>query len=96
MFDPKSRYARIPPATTTLPDGRVVAYVKRRFLPQGRAMPLLAEVPLAPAERLDQLAYRALGDPEASWRVADANDAMHPDDLTETPGRRLRVPLPEG
>lgn len=95
MFDPNSRYARIPTAKLTLPDGRVVAYVKRRFLPQGEAMPVLAEVALQPDERLDQLTHRTLGDPEQSWRVCDANDAMDPTDLTREPGRRLRVPIPE-
>jgi hypothetical protein len=31
-----------------------------------------------------------------SWRLCDANGAMRPDELTETPGRRLRITLPEG
>jgi hypothetical protein len=30
----------------------------------------------------------------AFWQLADANEAMHPDDLTSTAGRRLAVPIP--
>ena len=37
-----------------------------------------------------------MGDPEAFWRIADANSALRPQDLTRTPGRRLRITLPEG
>lgn len=47
-------------------------------------------------ERLDQVAAKYLGDPEAFWRIADANGAMRPQALTETAGRRLRITLPEG
>ena len=52
---------------------------------------------VAEGERLDQTsASRYLGDPEQFWRIADANGAMQPDDLVQTPGRRLRITLPEG
>jgi hypothetical protein len=95
MFDPTSRYAPIETATATMPDGRVVVYKRRRFLPQGRAALLLAEAPVGPADRLDLIAARSLGDPEAFWRICDANDAMNPTDLESPAGRRLRVPMPE-
>jgi hypothetical protein len=95
MFDPTSRYAQIETATTTLPDGRTVAYVKRRFLPQGRAQLLLAEATVLPGDRLDLIAARTLGDAESFWRICDANDAMNPDDLESPTGRALRVPVPE-
>ena len=76
------------------PDGRAVTYVRRRFLPPGRTLPELAEVTVTEGDRLDRITARTLGAPEAFWQVADANDAMHPADLTAVPGRRLRVPLP--
>lgn len=95
MFSETSRYAGLPTAELTGPDGRTVRYVRRRFLPQGPAMPLLAEVAPADGERLDLIAARELGDPEQYWRICDANNAMNPFDLLDTPGRRLRVPLPE-
>jgi hypothetical protein len=47
-------------------------------------------------ERLDIIAATYLGDPEQFWRICDANNAMRPDELTETPGRQLRITLPEG
>jgi hypothetical protein len=95
MFDHTSRYARLETAELTDRDGRRIAYVRRRFLPQGRRMPLLAEVAVRPGDRLDIIAARALGDPEHFWRVCDANDAMDPQELTEETGRALRVPVPE-
>jgi len=95
MFDPTSRYARIETAEFTDRDGRRIAYVRRRFLPQGRRMQLLAEVVVGPGDRLDLIAAQALGDPEHFWRVCDANDAMDPSELTEETGRALRVPVPE-
>ena len=42
------------------------------------------------------MAARRLGDPEQLWRLADADRALDPHELTEEVGRRLRVPLPEG
>jgi len=95
MFDTSSRYARIENATYTTPDGRVVAYVRRRFLPQGRVMPLLVEVTVTDADRLDLITARTLGDPEQFWRVCDANDTMNPGALTDQVGRMVRVPVPE-
>jgi hypothetical protein len=35
-------------------------------------------------------------DAEQFWRIADANAALHPNELTAQPGRRLRITLPEG
>jgi hypothetical protein len=95
MFDHTSRYYGLPIATIEGPDGRTISYVRRRFLPQGEALPLLAETTVAQNERIDVVAYRTLGDPLAYWRVCDANDATDPNELTAEPGRRLRVPLPQ-
>jgi hypothetical protein len=99
MFDHTSRYYNLEIATLELPDGRTLSYVRRRFLPQGDAMPLLAEVSVAQGERIDLLSYRTLGDPLAYWRICDANNAMNPQDLIEEatgdPGRLLRVPMPQ-
>jgi hypothetical protein len=94
MFDPSSRYYSLETATCTLPDGRTVAYKRRRFLPRGEDMDLLVEVSVAEGDRLDLITARTLGDPEIFWRICDANDAMNPFDLVEEPNRRLRVPVP--
>jgi hypothetical protein len=100
MFDHTSRYYSIETATVDLSDGRVVSYVRRRFLPSGSDMPLLAEVGVTPGERVDLVAHRTLGDPLAFWRICDANDAMDAQDMLDEvardPNRRLRVPRPQG
>lgn len=95
MFDSNSRYYNLEKKTLTATDGRKIAYVSRRFLPQGRAMPLLAEVTIDGGERLDLLANRTLGDPEQFWQIADANDAMNPAALVAEGGQVLRIPLPQ-
>jgi hypothetical protein len=96
MIGPLSRYAPIEQITLALPDGREIRYLRRRFLPLPERLALLAEVVVGVDDRLDRIAASQLGDPELSWRVADGNRALHPDELTERPGRRLRVTLPEG
>jgi hypothetical protein len=95
MFDAGSRYAAVQTTTVRDVDGRVVAYVRRRFLPQGAGLPLLVEVEVAQGDRLDLITARTLGDPEAFWRICDANNALDPAALTAVPGRHLRVPLPQ-
>ncbi len=95
MFQANSRYATLKTKKMTAPDERQIAYVSRRLLPQGSQLPLLGEVSVVQGERLDLLAARTLGDPEQFWQIADANNAMNPDDLTAQLGRRLRIPLPQ-
>ncbi len=95
MFEPTSRYYALEEAKLTTPEGHVIAYKRRRFLPRGEEMPLLVEVTANQGDRLDLIAARTLGDPEQFWRVCDANNAMNPFDLTEDPGRMVRVPVPQ-
>jgi hypothetical protein len=95
MFEPTSRYANLKTAAYTAADGREITYVRRRFLPQGESQPLLVEATVIDGDRLDLITSRTLGDPEQFWRVADANNAMNPVDLTGEPGRILRVPIPQ-
>ncbi len=95
MFEHTSRYYNIETATLTLADGRVVAYKRRRFLPQAEDLQVLAEVTVNQGDRLDLITARTLGDPEQYWRICDANEAMNPPDLTDEPGEVLRVPVPQ-
>jgi len=94
MFEPNSRYYNLKTSTFTTRDGEQVSFVRRQFLPRGEDLPLLTEVIVSEGDRLDNLTARTLGDPEAFWRVADANNAMNPDDLTDLPGQTLKVPIP--
>jgi len=95
-FPPTSRYYGIELAMRLLADGGQRVYLRRRFLPSSARFALLHTHLVTDRERLDRLTAQELGDPRAFWRIADANDAMRPDELTEVVGRELRVTLPEG
>lgn len=94
-FPINSRYHGIDTAVTGNGEGTIV-YVKRRFLPSPGSLILLQEHLVTQAERLDNITARYYTDPELFWRICDANNAMHPDELIKTAGRRLRITLPEG
>jgi len=94
-FGPTSRYAGLQIAKIDL-DGETHLYVRRRFLPQPESLSVLGEHTVAHLERLDHIAARYFGDPELFWRIVDANRTLRPEELTETPGRRLDITLPEG
>jgi hypothetical protein len=95
-FPPTSRYYSIETTTLKTSDGRTIAYLRRRFLPAPNRFALLVEHFVLEGERLDSIAAKYMSDPEAFWRIADANAAMRPEELAETPGRRIRITLPEG
>jgi hypothetical protein len=95
-FPPTSRYYNTETATLETRDGRVITYLRRRFVPPPESFSLLQEHVVVEGDRLDNITARYLGDPEQFWRLCDANAAMRPDELTEEPGRRLRITLPEG
>lgn len=95
-FPPTSRYYGIETATLELSSTSSIVYLRRRFLPPVERFAPLKEHVVTEDERLDQIAAQELGDAEAFWRIADANGAMRPEDLTATPGRRIRITLPEG
>jgi hypothetical protein len=93
---PNSRYRTV--GTTTLLDasGETIVYFRRRFLPPPERLAVLQEYAVVDGDRMDNLAARFFDDPELWWRLADANRVMRPEELTETPGRQLRITLPDG
>jgi hypothetical protein len=95
-FPANSRYAATPTMTFLTADGRVISYLRRRFVPAPESFAILSEHAVVQGDRLDLLAASHLGDPELFWRLCDANGAIRPDELVETVGRRLRITLPEG
>lgn len=100
-FAENSRYRHIEIVTETLPDGKQVRRLVRRFLPQPETMATLADHKLKLGERLDSIAYQYLGDPEQFWQVCDANRTMRPADLTDqavfqNQPRQIRIGLPPG
>jgi nucleoid-associated protein YgaU len=96
MFQLTSRYYGLETAELETAQGSKVRYVRRRFAPQPERFDLLTEHTVAEGDRLDTIAAQYLGDAEQFWRICDANNAIRPDELIETLGRRLRVTLPEG
>jgi hypothetical protein len=96
LFPPTSRYHGIDTATMETAGGKTIVYIRRRFLPSPDRFALLQEHVVVQGERLDNITAQYLGDPEQFWRICDANSAMHPEELTDTIGRRLRITLPEG
>jgi hypothetical protein len=96
QFAPNSRYYAVPTTTMTLPDGRMLTYLTRRFVPQPERFALLKQHAVVQNDRLDSLAAHYFNDPVQFWRLCDANRALRPDELIETIGRLLRITLPEG
>ena len=95
MFPMTSRYAGLPLAEHITADGRAIAYVQRRFVPQPDRFETLFEHRVTEGDRLDVVTAQHLGDPEQFWRVCDANGAIQPAEL-EIVGRRIRITMPEG
>lgn len=92
-FGPNSRYAETPIAQLDLPDGRTVAYLRRRFVPAPERHATLYEVAVVQNDRPDLIAARAYAEPELWWRLADANGVLDPAALVAEIGRRLRITL---
>jgi hypothetical protein len=96
LFTSTSRYFGIDTLTYVTPQHVTIIYVQRRFLPSPDRFQLLQEHTVTQGERLDNIAAQFLGDPALFWRLCDANNAMRPEDLTNTVGKKLRITLPEG
>jgi hypothetical protein len=93
---PTSRYAAVEVASHTTASGETVRHLRRRFIASPDRFQTIEEHTVIEGERPDRLATRFLGDPEQWWRLADANGVMRPEELTDTPGRIVRITLPEG
>lgn len=93
-YPTSSRYHGTPTAIMTDADGESVAYLKRRFVPSPERFSLVQQHTVVEGDRPDNLAALYLGDPHLFWRLCDANGVMRPDELVETPGRRIAITLP--
>jgi len=96
MFASNSRYASLPVKTLVRPDGSIVSYVSRRFLPQPDDQDLLIYSTVAEGDRLDNITQQYLDEPQQFWRVCDGNVCMSPFDLTAEIGSKIRITLPQG
>jgi hypothetical protein len=95
-FPATSRYTGQPVLTHVDGEGREIAYVARRVVPAPEQFAAVQTHTVQQDERLDAISAKHLGDPQQWWRLADANGAVRPAALVETPGRQLRVTLGAG
>jgi hypothetical protein len=95
-FPPNSRYNGQPVLVHIDARGHEIAYLSRRVVPPADRFATMQAHTVQQQDRLDNLSARHFGDPEQWWRLADANGAIRPGELTETPGVKLRVTLGEG
>jgi len=96
LFPPTSRYYGIETTTLETKEKKTIVYLKRRFISQPERFELIQEHTVTEGDRLDNITNHYSGDSEQFWRIADANNAMQPDELTEEVGHKLRITQPEG
>lgn len=80
MFDSKSRYAKLTTYTVSDHRGREVSVVPA---PAAPGEGLLGIHALRQGERADHLAAKYLNDAAGFWRIAERNDVMLAEALTE-------------
>jgi hypothetical protein len=90
MFTTRSRYAAVADATYQDPSGRQSNYKVLRITPATSAIQTHT---VAQGDRLDLLGFQYYSDSEQFWRICDGNNALFPDDLTETVGVRILIPV---
>jgi hypothetical protein len=80
MFDSFSRYVKLPTLAVADHRGRAVTVVP---VPQAPNQNILGFHRRREGERLDHLAKKYLDDPVGFWKIAEANDVMLPESLSE-------------
>lgn len=90
-FDSKSRYAKQPTLVVRDGRGRAVSVV---VPPDAPEQTLLGYHLRRQGERLDHLAMRYLENPHVYWRIAELNEAMHAEMLSEAD--EIAIPLRGG
>ena len=96
-FVPQSRYRGVPLAVLQRrPGDPALVYVTRRFIPAPGTLAVVGWHVVSAQDRPDLLGATYLGDPLLYWRIADANGVVDPNELTDTLGLRVAIPLPPG
>jgi hypothetical protein len=90
-FPVTSRYYRIETVTMKLNEDKQVAFLRRRFIPPAESLTVISIHQVKEGDRLDNVTANYIGDPEQFWQVADANNAIKPEELTDEPGNELRI-----
>lgn len=97
-FPTDSRYYGYGTLCYQAPNGQMVTYLVRRFVPQPGApnFSTVATHVVRQGDRLDLIAAKYIGDPLMFWLICDANGAIRPGQLVETPGTVLNITMPQG
>ena len=97
-FPTDSRYYASTTLSYVAPNGQTITYLARRFVPQPGApnYTTVARHTVHQGDRLDLLAAKYLGDPLIFWLICDANGAIRPNQLVETPGTVFEITMPQG
>ena len=97
-FPTDSRYYGFSTMTYTDASGNMFTYLRRRIVPQPGApnYATVATHTVKQGDRLDTVAAKYLGDPLMYWLICDANGAIKPNQLVETPGKVLNITTPQG
>lgn len=97
-FPTDSRYYNSATLQYTAPNGQVIAYLVRRFVPQPGTpnYATVAQHTVTRGDRLDLIAAKYLGDPLMFWLLCDANGAIRPNSLIATPGSVVAITMPQG
>jgi hypothetical protein len=97
-FPTDSRYYGSGTLTYITPTGETITYLARRIVPQPGApnFATVAQHAVRQGDRLDLIAAKYLADPLIFWLICDANGAIEPRDLVDTPGRVLNITTPQG
>ncbi|HEX8620586.1 MAG TPA: hypothetical protein VF718_01305 [Allosphingosinicella sp.] len=93
MIAADSRYASAAQLSHAPADGEPVVYLAPRLLPFPESFSPVLTQRVTDSDRLDLLAWKNLGNPQLSWRIADANRAMHPGALPGAPGDTVIIPV---
>jgi hypothetical protein len=89
MFDPTSRYYSAPQYPVKDSRGRTVSVVS---VPAAPNQGLLGYYLVQQGQRIDHIAYKYLNDPNGYWRIAEMNNVMTAETLTEW--QQVAVPQP--
>ena len=95
-FEPTSRYYGKQLTSSVTIEGETVIHTTRRFVPPPENFSLQQYHFVEQGDRLDNITYKYLADPQQFWKLCDANRVDKPDDLVKEVGNAIRITLPEG
>jgi hypothetical protein len=84
-----SRYETVGTYDVTGPSGETIKALLIRYIPD---TPAGFRHTVTSGERLDLLANTYYHQPLKFWLIADANNALDPEDLVSSPGQQVLIP----